>query len=86
MREIHRLEGIIEQQKRWNREKNIKTAESKQKVIDRLQKNLEKPENAPGEINFTLSANERSGDDVLLVENLAVGFDGNTILKMSIWI
>ena len=81
MREIHRLEGIIEQQKRWNREKNIKTAESKQKVIDRLQKNLEKPENAPGEINFTLSANERSGDDVLLVENLAVGFDGNTIFE-----
>ncbi len=42
-REIHRLEGIIEQQKRWNREKNIKTAESKQKVIDRLQKILKSP-------------------------------------------
>ena len=81
MKEIARLEGIIEQQRQWNREKNIKTAESKQKVIDRLQKNLEKPENAPGEINFTLSANERSGDDVLLVENLAVGFDGNTIFE-----
>ena len=41
-REIERLEGIIEQQKRWNREKNIKTAESKQKVIDRLSKMLVK--------------------------------------------
>ena len=33
-REIKRIEGIIEQQKRWNREKNIKTAESKQKQGD----------------------------------------------------
>lgn len=81
MREIHRLEGIIEQQRRWNREKNIKTAESKQKVIDRLQKNLEKPEAAPEEIHFTLSANDRSGDDVLLIEKLAVGFNGNTIFE-----
>ena len=44
MREVKRIEGIIEQQKRWNREKNIKTAESKQKQIDRLLENLEIPE------------------------------------------
>ena len=43
-KEIQRIEGIIEQQKRWNREKNIKTAESKQKQIDRLERDLEKPE------------------------------------------
>ena len=54
MKEIERLEGIIEQQKRWNREKNIRTAESKQKVIDRLERNLEKPENAPSAIHFDL--------------------------------
>ena len=32
MKEIERLEGIIAQQRQWNREKNIKTAESKEKV------------------------------------------------------
>ncbi len=81
MREIKRLEGIIEQQRRWNREKNIRTAESKQKIVNKLQRNLERPENTSSAIRFSLSAKERSGDDVLLVENLSIGFDGNTILK-----
>lgn len=81
MHEIKRLEGIIEQQRRWNREKNIRTAESKQKIVNKLQRNLERPENTSSAIRFSLSAKERSGDDVLLVENLSIGFDGNTILK-----
>lgn len=81
MKEISRLEGIIEQQRRWNREKNIKTAESKQKVVDRLTKNLERPENTPGSIKFNLTAKERSGDDVLLAENISVGFSGNKIFE-----
>ena len=38
MREIQRLENVVEQQRRWGREKNIKTAESKMKVIERLEK------------------------------------------------
>ncbi|MBQ6092826.1 MAG: ABC-F family ATP-binding cassette domain-containing protein, partial [Clostridia bacterium] len=37
MKEIHRIEGIIEQQKRFNRERNYKTIASKQKSIDRLE-------------------------------------------------
>ena len=36
LREIKRIEGIIEQQRRWNREKNIRTAESKQKMLDKM--------------------------------------------------
>ena len=43
MREVERIERIIEQQRRWNREKNIKTAENKQKMIDRLLSDLEIP-------------------------------------------
>ena len=38
-KEIKRIEGIVEQQRRWNREKNIRTAESKLKQIERLKKN-----------------------------------------------
>ena len=79
MKEINRLEGIIEQQRRWNREKNIKTAESKQKVIDRLSKDLEKPESAPVAMSFGLDIKNQSGDDVLEVSNISLSFDGNPL-------
>ncbi len=42
-REIQRIEGIIEQQRRWNQERNYVTIASKQKQIDRLAATLEKP-------------------------------------------
>ena len=74
MKEINRLEGIIEQQRRWNREKNIKTAESKQKVIDRLSENLKKPENLPTAMSFGLDIKNQSGEDVLEVDKISLGF------------
>ncbi len=79
VKEINRLEGIVEQQKRWNREKNIKTAESKQKIIDRLTDSLEKPENAPAAMNFSLGIKNQSGEDVLMVDNISLGFDGTPL-------
>lgn len=81
MKEINRLEGIVEQQRRWNREKNIKTAESKMKVIERLSSNLEKPENAPSAIKFNLGINEQSGDDVLEVNSLSLGFNSSNLFE-----
>lgn len=68
--EIKRIEGIIEQQKRWNRERNIRTAEHKQKSIDRLQETLEKPEEDTSKIRFRFTAERKSGNDVLKVTNL----------------
>ena len=47
MREIGRIEGIIDQQKRWNQAHNYVTIASKQKQIDRIASDLEKPEDAP---------------------------------------
>ena len=79
MKEINRLEGIIEQQRRWNREKNIRTAESKQKIIDRLNQNLEKPENAPSAMSFELDIKNQSGEDVLEVDRLSLGFNGEPL-------
>ena len=81
MKEIERLEGIIQQQKRWNREKNIRTAESKQKVIDRLEKNLEKPENAPSAIRFELGIKNQSGNDVLELDGVSLSFDNETLFR-----
>ena len=79
MKEIERLEGIVEQQRRWNREKNIRTAESKLKVIDRLKENLEKPESEDKQITLGFKASRRSGNDVFSCENLSLSFSDNTI-------
>ncbi len=79
MREVSRIEKIIEQQRRWNREKNIKTAENKQKMIDRLLRDLEVPESEQEGMTLSFSAAARSGDEVLKGENLSVSFDGNRL-------
>ena len=80
-KEIRRIEGIVEQQRRWNREKNIKTAESKQKVIDRLEVTLEEPQQKEKTFHFRFGISQRSGNDVLTVQGLAVGFSGKNIIR-----
>ncbi len=80
-REIERLEGIVEQQKRWNREKNIKTAESKQKVIDKLKEELVKPEETLSETSFSFKAVPGGGDIALIADNLSKSFDNKTLFK-----
>lgn len=69
-KEIARMEAFIEQQRRWNREKNIIAAESRQKAIDRMEK-LDAPKNLPGSIKINFSSKTISGNDVLSVENLS---------------
>ena len=80
-REIQRIEGIIEQQKRWNREKNIKTAESKQKQIDRLERDLEKPEIYNEKINFEFKAKSMGGTEVLRCSGLKMAFDEKLLFE-----
>ena len=74
VREIERLEGIVEQQRRWNRERNIKTAESKLKVIEKLEKDLVKPQNDDEEIRFSFKAIQGGGNDVVITEGLGMRF------------
>ena len=81
MHEIERLEGIVEQQKRWNREKNIKTARSKQKVIDKLEKTLVKPTEKNEEIGFSFKALPGGGQDVLITENVGMRFGEKRIFN-----
>lgn len=81
MAEIKRIEGIIEQQKRWNREKNIKTAESKQKEIDRIKENLVVPESELENIKFKFQPNTESGNDVLLCEGVSKNFGEKKIFE-----
>ena len=80
-REIKRIEGIIEQQKRFNQERNSVTIASKQKSIDRLQATLEKPEDDPDTIKFQFKASQRGGNDVLEAEELALSFGDHRLFK-----
>ncbi len=80
-KEIKRLEGIVEQQRRWNREKNIKTAESKLKVIDRLERDLETPESQAKTIHFSFQTKSGGGQDVLALDNLSMSFEDKDLFS-----
>ena len=80
-REIKRIEGIIEQQKRFNQERNYVTIVSKQKSIDRLEATLQKPEDEPDTIRFHFNASQRGGNDVLMAEDLALQFGDNRLFR-----
>ncbi|MBP3704916.1 MAG: ABC-F family ATP-binding cassette domain-containing protein, partial [Clostridia bacterium] len=80
-REIKRIEGIIEQQKRFNQERNYITIASKQKSIDRLEATLQKPEDEPDTIRFQFKASQRGGNDVLMAEDLALSFGANHLFR-----
>ena len=67
-REIARIEAYIEQQKRWNRERNIIAAESRQKQLDKMER-VERPEELPDAVRMRFESSGESGNDVLLVCN-----------------
>ncbi len=79
MAEIERLEAVVEQQHQWNREKNIKTADSKQKEIDRLRATLIKPESELESIRFTLRPKLSSGSETVVAEHIAAAYGDNIL-------
>ena len=79
MREVHRIEGIIKQQRQWNREKNIKTAESKQKQIDRILKELQIPESEIPNITLSFKAEGHCSSTVLTLNGAEKRFDNKTL-------
>lgn len=79
-REIARIEAYIEQQKRWNRERNIIAAESRQKQLDKMER-VEKPENAPEEVRLRFCTGYASGDEVLDVKGLRGGYNGQALFS-----
>ncbi len=79
VKEINRIEGIVEQQKRWGQEHNFITAASKQKQADRLKETLEKPEDLPEAIKFTFRAKEGGANDVLIAKGLSKSLDGTAV-------
>ncbi len=72
-REIARIESYIEQQRRWNRERNIIAAESRQKLLDKMDR-VERPESLPESIRLKFNSSTESGNDVLKAKCLSKSF------------
>jgi ATP-binding cassette subfamily F protein 3 len=79
-KEIARMEAFIEQQRRWNRERNIVAAESRLKAIDRMEK-IEAPKKLPGSIKLRFTSSVTSGNDVLFAEELSKSFPGKELFR-----
>ena len=81
MKEIKRIDGLVEQQKRWGRERNFITAASKQKQADRIKAQLVAPEKELERIHMRFEPKRVSGDDVIIAENLSKSFGENHLFS-----
>lgn len=83
-KEIARQEAIIEQQRRWNRERNIIAAESRQKMLDRMVKLAppEREKNAKPGMRFISAM--KSGEELFTVKDLSFAYPGSDRLFDSL--
>ena len=79
-REIKHQQAVIDKLKSFNREKSIKRAESREKMLDRITP-LEKPTESVREMHFSLEPSCVSGNDVLSVEHLSKQFDHQVLFQ-----
>lgn len=79
-REIKHQEEVITKLKSFNREKSIKRAESREKMLDKIER-LEKPTEENTDIKIVLEPNVTSGNDVLTVEHLAKAYPPLTLFE-----
>lgn len=77
-REIKHQEEVIAKLKSFNREKSIKRAESREKMLDKIER-LEKPTDENTDIHIVLEPDVTSGNDVLTVEHLRKAFGAHTL-------
>ncbi len=82
-KEIKRIEGIIQQQKMWNRERNIRCAESKRKMIERIASTMEKPEEAEAAINFSFNVKSGGANEVLSIKGVEKSFGENKVINCA---
>ena len=81
IKEIKRIEGIVEQQKRWGREHNFITAASKQKEADRIKAQLVTPDSELETMHMHFEPKCESGNDVLICRGLAKSFGEKHLFK-----
>ena len=79
-RDIKHQEEVIAKLKQFNREKSIKRAESREKMLDKMEV-VDKPVELNAKMNIQLEPSVVSGNDVLTVTDLTKSFDGNTLFN-----
>ena len=79
-KEIARQEAYIAQQRQWNRERNIIAAESRLKMLEKMDK-LEAPMSSPRAIRMSFTSSIASGNDVLNIKELSMGFTGRQLFR-----
>lgn len=78
--EIKHQEAVIEKLRSFNREKSIRRAESREKMLEKI-KPVEKPVEMNTEIHLTLEPSSISGNDVLHIEHLGKSFSNQTLFR-----
>ncbi len=73
-KEIKHQEEVIKKLREFNREKSIKRAESREKMLDKMDR-IEAPENLPDKMRLSIKPLKESGNDVLSVDSLSMSFD-----------
>ena len=76
-KEIARQEAIIATYRRFNREKSIRAAESREKRLEKMER-LERPQEE-GSVRFRFETRRRTGEDVLTLEELKKSYDGRLL-------
>ena len=79
-REIKHQEAVIAKLKSFNREKSIRRAESREKMLDKIQR-LDRPAEINDQMRLTLEPRFISGNDVLTVDELSKSFPGQTLFQ-----
>lgn len=77
-REIRHQEEVIDKLKQFNREKSIRRAESREKMLDKIER-LEKPVEVRADMKLTLTPHRTSGNDVMQIEGLSKKFDSQQL-------
>ena len=82
-KEIARQEAYIAQQRAWNRERNIIAAESRLKLLEKMEK-IEKPKDAPKGIRLSFEYSGASGNEVLNVRGLSFAYPNSPKILDSV--
>lgn len=77
-REIKHQEAVIDKLKQFNREKSIRRAESREKMLDKIER-LEKPVEVNADMKLKLTPHRASGNDVMQIQGLSKSFGQNTL-------
>ncbi len=78
--EIRHQEEVITKLKSFNREKSVKRAESREKMLEKIER-LDKPVEELTDIHLKLEPCITSGKDVMKAEHLAKSFDGRMLFE-----